>query len=218
MALAWDRNLQVGFRNGHREALEAFYWAHVDDVVRTARAVLRASAADGGGRDNEIASDVADVVQEAFAKAFAPDARRRFDGERSFAPYLLQIARNLAIDHLRAKRRNVPIDVDQLAERLSLDARAADHQATDWADPAMVALVDGYVASLGEDERRIHDALYVLGLSQREAAGQLGLGRQVIRTVEAKLRAGLRRELVRTGFLDGVAAARPNLRTVANRR
>jgi RNA polymerase sigma factor (sigma-70 family) len=178
---------------------------------------LRACA-DGSRRDDELAGDVADVVQEAFAKAFAPDARRRFDGERTFAPYLLQIARNVGIDHLRAKRRNVPIDVDQLAERLSFDARVDDHQADDWADPAMVALIDGYVASLDDDERRIHNALYVQGLSQREAAGQLGLGRQVIRTVEAKLRAGLRCELVRAGYLDRDPDTGADLRTAANRR
>ena len=35
------------------------------------------------------------------------------------------------------------------------------------------------------------------GMSQRDAADRLGLGRQVIRTTEAKLRRGLRRELSR---------------------
>ena len=81
----------------------------------------------------------------------------------------------------------------------------------------MVSVVDRHVASLAGDERRIHDALYVRGLSQREAAAQLGIGRQVIRTVEAHLRAELRRELVQAGYLE-TGPADTDFRRVSNRR
>jgi RNA polymerase sigma-70 factor, ECF subfamily len=217
MALLCDRDLQAGFRDGHAEALEAVYRAHVNEVVRAARAVLSSRAGKATGGFDAIASGLADVVQEVFAKAFAPEVRRRFDARRSFAPYLIQIARNVAIDHVRTRRRNVPVDVEQLAERLALESETNGRQRDDWADPAMVFVVDRYVASLTGDERGIHDALYIRGLSQREAAAQLGIGRQVIRTVEAKLRAGLRRKLVEAGYLD-TGPADADVREVRNRR
>ena len=87
-------------------------------------------------------------------------------------------------------RRYVPADLDQLIERLSLEAETDRVAAHAWTDSETIAVVDHYLASLDEQSRRIHDALYVQGLSQREAAELLGLGRQVVRTQEAKLAAG----------------------------
>jgi RNA polymerase sigma-70 factor (ECF subfamily) len=191
-----ERQLLERFRAGDEEALRTVYAVCVDHVTRVAGAVLRACAAGTPRGAGEVAAALADVVQEVFVKAFAPEARRRFDASRLYEPYLAQIARNAAIDHWRQMSRYVPSDLEQLIERLSFEA-AADDGADAWADRETVAIVDRYVASLDDESRRIHDALYVRGLSQREAAAALGLGRQVIRTTEAKLRSGLRRELSR---------------------
>jgi RNA polymerase sigma factor (sigma-70 family) len=186
------------FRSGDEGALAAVYRACVGEVTRIAQLVLRACAAGGARSRGEIAAALADVVQEVFVKAFAPEARRRFDSARPYEPYLAQITRNVAIDHWRHMRRYVPADLEQLIDRLSLEAESeAAAGAGDWADAETVALVNRYVAALDDESRRIHDALYVKGLSQRDAANTLGLGRQVIRTTEAKLRRGLRRELSR---------------------
>jgi RNA polymerase sigma-70 factor (ECF subfamily) len=201
MVLEWDPGFIRRFRDGTPDVLETVYWAYVEQVIRTVRAVLRACAAGTGGWTPEHAVEVSDVVQETFAKAFAPDARRRFDDRRPFGPYLGQIARNVAIDHWRACRRQVPMDVEQLIAELAVDADRNAGQGDDWAESATVAVVERYLVSLDAEERRVHEALYVRGLSQREAAAALGIGRQVIRTVEGKLRAGLRRELRRAGCL-----------------
>jgi RNA polymerase sigma factor (sigma-70 family) len=93
-------------------------------------------------------------------------------------------------------RRYVPEDLDQVIERMALELEPARDDDT-WADAETISVVERYLASLDDESRRIHDALYVKGLSQREAAELLGLGRQVVRTKEAKLRRGLRREIVR---------------------
>ena len=187
------------FRAGDEEALATVYWACVDHVTRIADAVLRACANGSARGRGEIAAALADVVQEVFVKAFTPDARRRFDSARPYEPYLAQITRNVAIDHWRQMRRYVPADLGQLIDRLSLEAEAEMDTAAagDWADADTIALVNRYVASLDDESRRVHEALYVRGMSQRDAANTLGLGRQVIRTTEAKLRRGLRRELSR---------------------
>jgi len=182
------------FRAGDEKALATVYWACIDHVTRVAGAVLRACATGSARGPGEMAAALADVVQEVFVKAFTPEARRRFDASRPYEPYLAQITRNVVVDYWRHMRRYIPSDLDQLIDRLSLDA---DTNGSTWSDAEAATLVDHYVASLDPESRRIHEALYVKGLSQREAAAVLGLGRQVVRTKEAKLREGLRRELAR---------------------
>jgi RNA polymerase sigma factor (sigma-70 family) len=187
------------FRVGDEETLTAVYRACVDQVRRIAALVLRACASGGARAPSEIGSVLPDVVQEVFVKAFAPGARRRFDASRPLEPYLAQIARNVAIDHWRQMQRYVPSDLDQLIDRLVLETEADAPFGNDFADTETIAVVNRYLASLDEGSRRIHDALYVKGLSQRDAATMLGIGRQVVRTKEAKLRQGLRRVLARAG-------------------
>jgi RNA polymerase sigma-70 factor (ECF subfamily) len=184
------------FRAGDEEALATVYSAYVDDVTRIASAVLRACSTGSARGHSEIAAALPDVVQEVFIKAFAPEARSRFDAERPFEPYLAQIARNVAVDHWRQMRRYVPASLDQMIDRLSFE-NAAGAAAGDWSDAETMAVVNRYIASLDEESRRIHEALYVNGMSQRDAAEALGVGRQVIRTCEARLRQGLQRELAR---------------------
>jgi RNA polymerase sigma-70 factor (ECF subfamily) len=191
-----ERQLLERFRSGDEDALRLVYVRCVDHVTRVADAVLRACAAGTARGAGEIAAALPDVVQDVFVKAFAPEARRRFDASRPYEPYLAQVARNAAVDHWRQMRRYVPSDLEQLIEELSFQAQS-DGSANTWADLETIAIVDRYVTSLDEDSRRVHDALYVKGLSQREAAAALGLGRQVIRTTETKLRRGLQRELSR---------------------
>jgi RNA polymerase sigma-70 factor (ECF subfamily) len=202
MVIEWDPGFVGRFRDGAADVLETIYRAHVEQVIRTVRAVLRACAVGMGGWTPELAVEVSDVAQDTFAKAFAPETRRRFDCGRPFGPYLVQIARNVAIDHWRARRRQVPMDVDQLLAELAVNADRNAAPDDDWAASATLAVVERYLVSLDAEERRVHEALYVRGLSQREAAAALGIGRQVLRTVEGKLRAGLRRELRRAGCLE----------------
>jgi RNA polymerase sigma factor (sigma-70 family) len=158
--------------------------------------VLRACATGSTRGSGELAAALADVVQEVFSKAFAPDVRRRFDENRPYEPYLGQITRNVAIDHWRQMRRYVPSDLEQLIEKLSFE-EAETNPGNDWSDPDTIAVVERYLASLDRETRLVHEALYVKGMSQREAAAVLGLGRQAIRSKEAKLRRELRRELSR---------------------
>jgi RNA polymerase sigma factor (sigma-70 family) len=185
------------FRQGESSALEAVYWAYVDQVTRVVQAVMNSYAAASGERLMLQSAELGDLVQEVFVRAFSPVCRSHYDGERPYGPYLVQIARNSVADHWRSARREVVLDVAPLLEALSLEMGSA--VPARWADQETVAVVERYLGSLPPDIRRVHDALYVRGLSQREAAQILGMGRQAIRGIEAKLRAGVQRELQRTG-------------------
>jgi RNA polymerase sigma-70 factor (ECF subfamily) len=185
------------FREGERGALEVVYGAYVDKVTNIARFGFR--SAQSGLAVPGLAQrpdEVADLVQEVFLKAFAPKARRSFDGDRTYGPYLYAIARNVAIDWARRRGRELPTPWSDLAESAA-DLEPEEAGDAPWADEATMALVVRYLASLDDELKSVHSARYEEGLSQREAAERLKIGRQVLRTREARLREGLRRELAK---------------------
>src|SRR5262245_58713871 len=100
-----DRELLDGFRAGRREALERVYWANVDGIETLVQAGLRRS-------QQFSPANLADLVQEIFAKAFSKKARAAYDGQRDYGPFLRQLARNTLIDWLRARGRELAGDFD----------------------------------------------------------------------------------------------------------
>jgi RNA polymerase sigma-70 factor (ECF subfamily) len=58
------------------------------------------------------ASDAEDLAQDAFLRAF--ERLHLFDASRSFRAWLLKIAANLAINHLRARRRHRTIRLSEV--------------------------------------------------------------------------------------------------------
>jgi RNA polymerase sigma factor (sigma-70 family) len=187
--LANDRGLLLRFREGDREALAEVYWAYVDSVERVLRARFFAAAPGSWGGS---ASDLQDVVQEVFMKAFAPEARMSYDGLRPYGPFLLTIARHGLADWWRRRGREIPTEL----ELPEADEGAVFADATvAFADARRVALVERFVRGLPRDLRAVHEARFGEGLSQRDAAAAIGIGRQKLRTLEQRLTAMLRETL-----------------------
>ena len=69
-------------------------------------------------------ADVEDLTARTFEKAWRARDRYRRD-VAGFATWLLTIARNVAIDHLRARQRHEPLDVAAAVPSLDAHARAA---------------------------------------------------------------------------------------------
>jgi RNA polymerase sigma factor (sigma-70 family) len=187
------------FREGDRAALETVYRACVAQVTAAVKQTCRWQAGPGqSSRGCPHWCQVADWVQEVFARAFAPRARAAFDGERAYGPYLAAIARNVVLDNLRHRGREIPTDW------LDLEQLAPAHE--DEADASFMDVLAGhvrrYVHDLEPRMRAVHEARYARGLSQQEAASELGLTRQRVRTLEAHLHAGLRRTLARDRYRD----------------
>ncbi|HEY8000799.1 MAG TPA: sigma-70 family RNA polymerase sigma factor [Solirubrobacterales bacterium] len=128
-----------------------------------------------------------EIAQEAFTRAWrhagAYDARRG-----RVATWLLSITRNLAIDHLRAKRTE-PLDPDSIrgAER-ALWATSARHG--DTAEREAGGLRDS-LAELPEDQRRALLLAALFGFTAREIGEieqiPLGTAKTRIRTATQKL-------------------------------
>jgi len=155
------------FRAGERDALERVYWAYVDAVAQVARYGARlGERAAVTGAPRE---DWGDLVQETFSRAFGERARLAYDGLRPYRPYLLTICRNLLAEG--ARRRGGALPAHELA------------------------VVEKYVAGLEARLAAVYRQRYIAGATQEEAARALGLSRQQLRTLEEKLRRGLRRAL-----------------------
>jgi RNA polymerase sigma factor (sigma-70 family) len=178
--------LLQGFRDGSRESMETVYWAYVKWVEVLVRRGFRVS----GGRQvpGVRGENFEDLVQEIFAKAFSERARMAFDGLRDYEPFLFTIARNVVVDWARKHGREVSLEefVPNVA-----DESTSRNDDEPWADPDTMRAVEAYVKELPESLAAVHRERYVLGHTQLEAARVLGLTRQQLRTLEARLRKGL---------------------------
>jgi RNA polymerase sigma-70 factor (ECF subfamily) len=201
-----DRDLLRDFREGRREALERVYWAYIDKVERIIRfGFVRGDSVMLSGVGNA-GSDLRDLVHEVFAKAFAPDARRAYDGIRPFGPYLFAISRHVLADWGRRSGREVPTEWPSIEAALGA---AEPEETPPYADDRTVEIVERFIGELPDDLRALHELRSIAGRSQREAAEALGITRQVLRTREGRLRDMLRERLAREEGQGQDALLRP---------
>ena len=198
--LRTNRDLLTAFRAGDRDALQKVYWLYVRAVEAVVRRLFQQA---GSGRSN----DVLDAVQETFIRAFSSAARQSYDGVRDYGPYLNMTARNVALRWLEKHGRESPVEPESLASRLTT-ANSAPEQDL-WEDPRILAIVQEYVAGLPEDMRAVHRLRYTLSVPQREAAEQLGMTRQHLRTLEKRIREGLRCRIELDGHTESAAPDQP---------
>ena len=178
---------------GSEDALAALYDRHANAVYSAA---MRASGD---------ASIAADALQETFLTLW--DRAELFDPSRGSLPgWLRTIARNRAVDHLRAAARRgraatfssfgvAGADQDQIDEWLMASGRLIGIADTE-AGPEVAlssnetrASIEEALASLGPLERSVITLAYRTGLSQSEIAASLGWP---IGTVKTRTRRALR--------------------------
>jgi RNA polymerase sigma-70 factor (ECF subfamily) len=132
-----------------------------------------------------------DVAQEAFVRAWRH--AEAFDpGRGSAAGWLLTIARNLAIDALRAQRARPVVPVEEIDTGL-LDEPGPDD-----------------LAIHAEDVRRVHDALGSLTVGQRRAVVLAALGGRTAKEIGEI--DGIPLGTAKTRIRDGLANVRRTLR------
>jgi RNA polymerase sigma factor (sigma-70 family) len=134
-----------------------------------------------------------DVAQEAFLSAW--QNLRRLKNPDSFLPWLRQITRNLARDHLRAqgRRREPAGDVERLlAQVADPHPEPAEHAAELEQQAVAAAVID----SLPEESREVLLLYYREGQSSRQVAGLLGLQDAAVRKRLSRARERVREELL----------------------
>jgi RNA polymerase sigma-70 factor (ECF subfamily) len=167
-------------KEGDREAVRFLYVTYAHNVYGFVRSIV--------GDDHE----AEDVTQHVFAKLMT--AIGKYDDRGvPFMAWLLRLARNLAIDHLRANRLT-PVEsvLDQdLSSAPDLDQRGA---------------VRAALASLPRDQREVVVLRHVMGYKPGEIARRTGRTESSVHGLHHRGRRTLQRELRQ---LDAAPLTRP---------
>ena len=194
--LSQDRALLRAFRDGEPAALERVYFDH----ARGLEARLRAGLVRGDVRLPPLSdADVRDVLQEVFIRAFSAASRQRYDGLRPFETWLRTIARNLLID--RARRKGLP---QAEAEALDLVADGSADAETHLLDAELRDATARFVASLDPEQRRFVELRFEQERAQEDVAEAMKITRRRVRTLEARVHAGLRASLEAQGLQPSI--------------
>ncbi len=158
-------------KEGDREAMRFLYVSYAHNIYGYVRSIVR---------DDHEAED---VTQHVFAKLMTTIVRYDDRGVPFFA-WLLRLARNVAIDHLRANRTTPTEAV--------LDPREESSADLDQPETVRAAL-----ATLPQEQRQVVMMRHVIGLSPGEIADRMGRSESSIHGLHHRGRRALQRELER---------------------
>lgn len=166
---------------GDSEGLHYLYVRYADDVLRYITGLVR---------DHHEAED---ITQNVFAKLMTAIVKYE---ERAvpFDAWILRVARNAALDHLRAKRA-IP------SEEVRLTDTGAAQTAVDRGRALRQALED-----LPEDQREVLVLRHIVGLSPVEIADTLDKSESSVHGLHHRGRRSLRANLTELGAAPVVAA------------
>jgi len=160
-------------KEGDRDAHRFLYVQYSHNVYGYVRSIVR---------DDHEAED---VTQHVFAKLMTSIVKYDDRGIPFFA-WLIRLARNVAIDHLRAQRSTpteVVVDPDRECHR----------------DLEHVLTVRAALADLPDDQREVVVLRHVVGLTPGEIASRMGRTEGSIHGLHHRGRRALQQELVKLG-------------------
>ena len=177
---AAERRAIARAKEGDWSAVHFLYGRHADDVRRFVQSIVK---------DHHAAED---VTQEVFAKLLRIITRYE-PRDVPFAAWLMRVARNAALDHVRA-RRQIPVEHVQAVaggdEHLSFEQRQSIRET---------------LAELPEAQRQVLILRHVAGFSPGEIAELLGKTEPSIHGLHHRGRATLKRNLSELGLTPATA-------------
>ena len=173
-------------KEGDQEALRFLYVSYSHNVYGYVRSIVR---------DEHEAED---VTQHVFAKLMTSLVKYDDRGVPFFA-WLLRMARNVAIDHLRANRLTPTENV--------LDPDSSSGIDLDHGETVRTAL-----ATLPDEQRQVVVLRHVVGLTPGEIADRMGRSESSVHGLHHRGRRALQKELVSLG---STPCTRERLRLVA---
>jgi RNA polymerase sigma-70 factor, ECF subfamily len=179
-SVALVRRAVARAKEGDREAVRFLYLQYADNVYGYVRSIVR---------DDYEAED---VTQQVFTKLIVVIGKYE---QRSvpFSAWILRLAHNAAIDHMR-KRRAIPA-----AEVYGADERLPEGN-EDRSRELRLALAD-----LPDEQRDVIVLRHLVGLSPTEIAGRMGKTEPSVHGLHHRGRAALRTALVERGCAPTVA-------------
>lgn len=166
---------------GDREALGFLYARFADNVYGYVRSIVH---------DHHEAED---VTQHVFAKLMRVIGKYQ-EREVPFLAWLLRVARNVAVDHMR-QQRLVPVEEVRGTETL------------DCVGPRPIEELKDALATLHKDQREVLVLRHFAGLSPTEIATLTGRTEGSIHGLHHRGRRALRAELIDRGVAPVIAAS-----------
>ena len=178
-----ERKAIAAAKAGDWDALTYLYSRYSDDVCRFVQSIVR---------DHHQAED---ITQDVFAKLIRA-IQKYEEREVPFAAWIMRVARNAALDHVRS-RRQIPVDEVRISEngeeQTSLDCTRALKEA---------------LAELPQSQREVLVLRHIGGLSPTEIAERLGKTEASIQGLHHRGRAALKVSLRELGVAPVTASAR----------
>ena len=132
-------------------------------------------------------STAEEVVQDVFLQLWRNSAR--YDASRPFVPWLLTLARNRALDHLRLKSERQRRREEQTEEFPQIASTAPEYERT-LDEKRRAERVRALIGSLPAAQKKAIELAYFEGLSHSEIAASLN---EPLGTVKSWIRNGLMR-------------------------
>ncbi|HEY4826057.1 MAG TPA: sigma-70 family RNA polymerase sigma factor [Solirubrobacteraceae bacterium] len=161
----------IATKNGDMDAVRFLYVRYKDNVYGYVLSIVRESC------------EAEDVTQQVFMKLMA--SIQKYE-QRSvpFTAWILRVARNVAIDHLRQRRSVTTEEVPELG--YEGDESSRDRR---WG-------LQSALSALPKDQREVVVLRHLVGLSPGEIADRIGRSESSIHGLHHRGRQALKRELI----------------------
>jgi RNA polymerase sigma factor (sigma-70 family) len=207
-----DPTLLKAYRAGETWAFEVLYRTYAEPVRRFLAGgftfVSRGRTCRYRGPSAGI--DQESVVQETFARAFAPSTRVNYDGERPFKNYLFSIAKNLVLREFQRKDRLIRLETTE--ETTDMLARKSHEQQLlpqdksperSLADDELHEVTRQFIATLDDEEKTFFLHRFARGFTQEATAKEMSVTRARVKLLEKALRKRFLDTLRGNGYFVG---------------
>jgi RNA polymerase sigma-70 factor (ECF subfamily) len=171
-------------QEGDRDALAFLYVRYADNIYGYVRSIVHDP------------HEAEDVTQQVFAKLIHAIGKYE-ERDVPFFAWILRVARNLAVDHLR-RQRATPVE----------EVRTAHHGAADPAGQGLNDLREA-LSELPKDQCEVLVLRHFAGLSPAEIATRTGRSEGSIHGLHHRGRRALQAELTSRGAAPATIRARP---------
>lgn len=171
-------------QKGDREALGFLYVRYADDIHRYVRSIVKDP------------HEAEDVTQQVFAKLIHVIGKYE-ERQVPFFAWILRVARNLALDHLRAQRM-IPVE----------EVRGSDRGAGDPAGERPLNDLREALSTLPIDQREILVLRHFAGLTPTEIATHTGRSESSVHGLHHRGRRALKAELTSRSAAPSTAVLR----------
>jgi RNA polymerase sigma-70 factor, ECF subfamily len=168
-------------RDGDEDALRLLYLLYADNVFGYVLAIVHDE------------HDAEDITSEVFARLPRALTHYRVSGT-PFVAWLLRVARNAALDHLRAQR-SVPL------------AEVPAHSHAELHSHERLDDLRAALETLPADQRHVMVLRLIAGLTPAEVAERLGRSVDAVHALQHRARRRLREELTQAGWAPTTSMA-----------